>query len=355
MSSGLRARDGALVNHWYIACLSSELKQQPIQRVIYERPYVLFRNQDGKPGCLPDRCLHRAAQLSKGTCENGRLVCPYHGWNYDVLGNVVAIPSEGPCEVPSGARVRPNLFLESRPIYEQDGCIWIWLGEGTPQPLTPPWRFPHAANSQWATYMMITDFPNEVTHLIENFMDVPHTVFVHRGWFRRRSMKRVPIDIEIKQASVLVTYHQPKDSIGFLGRILNPKNQPMVHTDRFVFPNLTRVDYSFGPGYEFIINSQCTPVESGHTRVYTYIAFRLGRMTSIAKPFMRWYTGQVIEQDVDIMRNQGESFARDPSENFSFTEADEMHIAIHRLRRMGVDGDASLWNYIRKSEREFWI
>src|SRR4051812_31750952 len=316
MSNGLRTRDGALVNHWYIACLSDELRQQPIQRVVYERPYVLFRDGNGKAGCLPDRCLHRAAQLSKGTCEQGRLVCPYHGWNYDVVGNVVAIPSEGPCEGTPGARLRPNLFLESRPLCEQDGCIWIWLGEGTPQPLTPPWRFPHAADSAWASYIMITDFPNEVTHLIENFMDVPHTVFVHRGWFRRRSMKSVPITIDVNQGSVLVTYHQPNDSIGFMGRILNPKGQPMAHTDRFVFPNITRVDYSFGPGYEFIINSACTPVETRQTRVYTYIAFRLGAITSLAKPFMRLYTRQVIEQDVDIMRNQGESFARDPSERF---------------------------------------
>jgi hypothetical protein len=70
---------------------------------------------------------------------------------------------------------------------------------------------------------------------------------------------------------------------------------------------------------------------------------------------MRLYTRQVIEQDVDIMRNQGESFARDPAAQFSFTEADEMHIAIHRLRRMGVEGDSGLWDYVRKSERELWI
>src|SRR4051812_46651236 len=111
MTGDLRARDGALVNHWYIACLSGELKSAPIRRVIYERAYVLFRDESGKPGCLPDRCLHRAAQLSEGTCEKGRLVCPYHGWNYDTAGNVVAIPSEGPCDVAPGSRVRPNLFL----------------------------------------------------------------------------------------------------------------------------------------------------------------------------------------------------------------------------------------------------
>ena len=128
--SNLRTRDGALVNHWYIVCLSNELGQQPIQRTVYEQPYVLFRDANGKAGCLPDRCLHRAAQLSKGTCESGRLVCPYHGWNYDTAGNVVAIPSEGPCALPLGGRVRPNLFLESRPICEQDGVVWIWTGAG---------------------------------------------------------------------------------------------------------------------------------------------------------------------------------------------------------------------------------
>ena len=46
----------------------------------------------------------------------------------------------------------------------------------------------------WGTYYMVTEFPNEVTHLVENFMDVPHTTFVHVGWFRRPAHKRVRVD-----------------------------------------------------------------------------------------------------------------------------------------------------------------
>lgn len=348
----LRARDGALIENWYIACLSRELAKRPIQRVLYEQPYVLFRDGEGQAVCLPDRCLHRAALLSRGTCESGRLICPYHGWSYDAQGQVVAIPSEGPRSQQSCIR---KLALTPRPVFEQDGCIWVWMGQGAPSPPAPPWRIPHYGDPQFAQYFMITDFENEVTHLVENFMDVPHTVFVHRGWFRTRAMKPVPMTLEVADGSVLATYHQPGDSIGLTGRLVNPQGNPMTHTDRFIFPNLTRVDYQFGPGYEFVINSQCTPVATLRSRVYTCIAFRVGRVTPLLVPLMRLYTRRVIQQDVEIMQNQGESFRWSPSQEFAATAADELHLAIERLRELGVAGSAEVYSYTRRSERTFWI
>jgi phenylpropionate dioxygenase-like ring-hydroxylating dioxygenase large terminal subunit len=346
----LRARDGHLVDHWYIACLSDELRAgRPIQRVLYEQPLVLFRDAQGKPACLPDRCLHRATLLSEGRVENGRLSCPYHGWIYDAQGNVVEIPSEG-----EGAP-RSKLCLKPLPAVEQDGCVWVWTGEGEPASAAPPWRFPEYDNPAWTRYFMITDFDNEVTHLAENFMDVPHTIFVHRGWFRNPRKQRVPMKLEVGDGSVLVTYRQPNDSIGFSSRILNPEGAPMVHTDRFIFPNLTRVDYLFGRTSGFIINSQITPVASLKSRVYTYIAYRIGRVGGLIKPFMRFYTRQVIEQDVEIMANQGRSFRFEPEPRFRSTDADEIHIAIERLRELGAQGDPGVMTYRREKEKEFWI
>src|SRR5688572_21955439 len=137
--SGLRARDGALVENWYVACLSRELKNKALHRVIYDRPYVLFRDASGKAVCLPDRCLHRGALLSGGKVENGCLVCPYHGWTYDSEGQVRRIPSEGP-----HAKAPPATLKHSPvPIVEQDECVWIWTGAATPRTATPPFRFPH--------------------------------------------------------------------------------------------------------------------------------------------------------------------------------------------------------------------
>ena len=203
---------------------------------------------------------------------------------------------------------------------------------------------------------MITDFDNEVTHLAENFMDVPHTVFVHRGWFRNQSKKKVPIDVETKAGSVLVTYNQAADSIGFTGRVLNPKNHPMVHTDCFILPNITKVDYHFGSSNSFVIISQCTPVSTLKTRVYTAIIYKVGFLSEILKPFFRFYTRRVIQQDVEIMAIQGQNFKFDFRTQFESTDADVVHAEIEKLRTLEAGGHReSAFEDLGTQRRDIWI
>lgn len=362
----LREHDGKLRENWYIASLSSELVDgKPLSATIYETPLVLYRKPDGTVAAVIDRCLHRGAKLSEGTCTSGKLRCPYHGWAYDSEGRVCEVPSEGL------ASTVKNWKLSSYPVVEQDGVIWVWMGDSAPE-CGPNWRFPFCADRSWHGYFMVTDFHNEVTHLVENFMDVPHTVYVHDKWFRNRREIKVPISVELGRARVLVTYEQPNDTIGFTSKILNPSGQPMRHTDEFIFPNITRVDYQFGDrGY--VINSQCTPIGRYHTRVYTWIAYCLfpdetgsilaRGLQRYLQPLlglpMRLYTRQVIEQDVEIMKNQGSSLLALDEQGFGqpfrSTAADELHIAIERLREMGRVGDSRLGTVRWTKEREIWI
>jgi phenylpropionate dioxygenase-like ring-hydroxylating dioxygenase large terminal subunit len=332
LATDLSARDGNLIEHWYIACLERELpRHKPIKRVIYDQPLVLFRSKTGEVVCLPDRCLHRHAQLSLGDIVDGKLGCPYHGWLYDETGTVVGVPSEGP----RFDKDNPRRCLRPRKTHVQDGCVWVWMGKGEAT-IAPPYRFPSFHAPSYRKYFMITDFDNEVTHLAENFMDVPHTVFVHAGWFRTRSKKEVPIKLEVENGQVLVTYQQEQDEIGFWGRLLNPSGEGMMHTDRFIMPNITRVDYRFGNSTGFIISSQITPVSTLKSRVYTEIAYDLGFLNIPFHPILRFYTRQVIEQDVDIMKNQGDNFKIDLSTDFNHTEADMIHQAIEELRELGM-------------------
>ncbi|HRK06812.1 MAG TPA: aromatic ring-hydroxylating dioxygenase subunit alpha [Pseudobdellovibrionaceae bacterium] len=357
---GLREVDGALVDNWYIACLSEELgREKPLARTVYEYPIALWRDREGRVQAVLDRCLHRATRLSEGRCEGDHLRCPYHGWSFDGAGRVREIPSEGPQALPLETCERRGLKLRSFPVVEQDGAVWVWTGEPARATAAPPWRFPYAADARWSQYFMITDFENEVTHLVENFMDVPHTVFVHDKWFRSRTLKKIPITVEVGGGRVKVTYDQPQDQIGFTGRILNPRNEPMLHTDEFIFPNITRVDYSFGDR-GFVINSQCTPVGRYRSRVYTWIAFNLGPVvTPAAKPFMQYYTRQVIEQDVEIMRNQGRNLQRFDERGegaaFKSTAADELHLAIERLRDLGARGESSWREIAWTRDREIHV
>src|SRR5579872_5060396 len=97
MNQSLKEKDKDIINHWYILALEHEVpKDRPLVRTLYDTPYVLFRNNEGKVTVLVDKCIHRGAQLSKGFCEKGQLRCPYHGWKYDAQGDICEIPSEGP-------------------------------------------------------------------------------------------------------------------------------------------------------------------------------------------------------------------------------------------------------------------
>lgn len=347
--SNLRERDGKLRENWYIVCLESELKAKPIQRLIYDKKVVIFRGNKGI-AVLDDTCLHRKATLSKGRVEKGQLICPYHSWTYNTDGEVAHVPSEGENQN-IGARC-----LKSYAVHLKDGAVWIWMGDEKASDTSKIWNFPHYAERGWSHYFMVTDFDNEVTNLVENFVDVPHTVSVHKGWFRNKSLQKVPFNTATSNGEVLVTYDSPDDNIGVLMRpLLNPKNESMLHTDKFIYPNITRVDYSFGQNYKYVINSECTPVSTMRSRVYTYIAYKIPVIGSFFKPLIQYYTRQVINQDVWIMKVQSENLDTVNGNTFQSTPADEPHIHIERLRKQGVTTPAKVYEVEMNSDHTMWI
>lgn len=348
----MRQRCGLLKNYWYVAAESHEVNaRRPLGRTILEEMLVLWRDPEGRALAMSDRCLHRNALLSEGDLFDGCIGCPYHGWTYDREGSCVNIPSEGPQGKPAR-----SLRLETFPVREQHGLVWVWMG-GRDCPVDKdPFPMPHHGEPGWASYFMQTDFANNVTNLAENFMDVPHTVFVHKGWFRDRAQRNVKMRVERTPTSVLCTYDQPQDSIGFSSRILNPRGLPMHHTDNFYMPNVTRVDYVFGEDVTgFVITSQCTPVGPFRSQVYTHIAYKLGYLGPIARLFLPFYTRRVIEQDVEIMAIQGRSLQHHQAADFRSTPADTLHVFIESLRDWDAGGGEGPRPEPCVEEVSFWI
>ena len=340
-----------LANYWYAAARSDELPaKQPRARIVLGVRLALWRDSRGMAQAFLDRCLHRNALLSEGAVIDDCLACPYHGWTYDRAGRVAQVPSLGPTGSP------PALSLATYPLREQDGLIWVWLGRAAPD--KEPHRMPHWARPGWGAYYMSPRFANGVTNLVENFMDVPHTVFVHRGWFRSQSQTKVPITVERTADSVLVDYEQPGDSIGFTDLLMNPGKLPLTHTDKFYLPSHTRVDYLWGapeaPERAFVITSTCTPVSPTETQVYTLISYKLGVFNAPARLWLPFYTRRVIEQDVVIMRNQGESLRHHGPPAFHGTAADIIHEHIEALRDWARD-QRSERPAPRTDHAEIWV
>jgi phenylpropionate dioxygenase-like ring-hydroxylating dioxygenase large terminal subunit len=324
----LRFQCGTLHENWYIAALARQVThRKPLASTVLEEPLVLFRDKNGTAVALIDRCLHRNAALSEGDLFDGCIGCPYHGWTYNGEGVCVAVPSEGP-----RAEGRAERRLERFPTRELDGFVWVYMGTPERAGLREPFRFPYVGVKGWRSYTMLTRFAGDVTDLVENFMDVPHTAFVHSGWFRKPSAKQAEAVVERTRDSVLVEYFQPDDSIGFTKWLLNPDGKPMTHTDKFFMPNVTRVDYSWGERRGFVITSQITPLTRDEALVYTAITFRFGPFTRIASWLLPPYTRVVINQDVRIMAVQTRNLSRFRRRRFHGTQADVIHRSIESLR-----------------------
>ncbi|HEY2518118.1 MAG TPA: aromatic ring-hydroxylating dioxygenase subunit alpha [Polyangiaceae bacterium] len=350
-NSGALVKNGGLLkNYWYAAARSDEVTHtKPLGRTVLGEMLVLWRSGPGAAAVvMRDRCLHRNALLSEGDLFDGCIGCPYHGWTYDTSGRCVQVPSEGSLCPPTLKKT-----LHSFTAKEQDGLVWVWMGEGAPD--KEPFRMPYWDTPGWGAYYMTTPFSNGVTNLVENFMDVPHTVFVHKGWFRDPKRTRVEATVERTADSVLVTYDQPHDSIGFTGRILNPQGLPLVHTDKFYLPNNTRVDYVWGDHERaFVITSTSTPVSDTESLVFTLISYKLGALQRVGQAFLPWYTRRVIEQDVEIMEIQARGIRR-YGEDFASTPADTLHVHIESLRDWAAAGGVGARPEPRVDRMEFWI
>ena len=83
-------------NQWYVVLGSNQVKGKPVGVTRMGEKLVFWRDDTGRLSCLRDRCVHRGVQLSKGrVVSNGRLQCPFHGFEYDTTGRVQKIPANG--------------------------------------------------------------------------------------------------------------------------------------------------------------------------------------------------------------------------------------------------------------------
>ncbi|MGB5473123.1 MAG: aromatic ring-hydroxylating dioxygenase subunit alpha [Gammaproteobacteria bacterium] len=319
--------------YWYILAESAELRDGCVlSRSVLGERLAIFRDTNGRAVVLPDRCLHRNAPLSKGCVQNGELVCPYHGWHYDSSGRVTNIPSQAPT-TDYGHHLPP---LDA---CELDGYVYVSLKRNGSDDMAP-WRMHHYGERGWRNIRLRNRFANTVTNCVENFIDVPHTAFVHSGIFRSSKGERIVAAVTRTDGAVHVSYLNERTNLGTWRWFLNPRGAEIRHTDSFLVPNITCVTYEIGER-TFIITSQSVPVgadDGGDTLVYTDLTYNFGLFNDLARPFVRWYGQRVIDQDVAILAAQMENIRRYGAE-FRDTPSDFIHRCVESLREAIARGE----------------
>ncbi len=163
--------------YWIPALLSEEIPAAdcpPVRVRLLGEDLVAFRDSHGRIGILDEHCSHRGTSLYYGRNEDCGLRCIYHGWKYDVEGNVLETPAEG-----ANSNLKDKIHHKAYQSREVAGVVFTYMG--------PNGKMPEFPNYPWLlvppSHVVVTKFFLECNYFqaLEGDCDTSHTAYLHRG------------------------------------------------------------------------------------------------------------------------------------------------------------------------------
>lgn len=283
-------RDPVLVNDWFVVARSSDLPVGGILRArVLGEDLVVWRSRSGAVMAWQDLCIHRGARLSLGWVSDDKLVCPYHGWEYDTSGRCVRIPAHPDQKPPEKARVRVYKAVE------RYGYIWVSLGNPSREvPRFPEWSDPSFRKIYCGPYRIKSSGPRA----IENFLDVAHFPFVHAGILGDPSKPEIP------------DYEVIKSEEGIIAKDIrvwqpNPDGTGVGKWETYTYMVLRPLVAYFtkeSDGKRFSIFYTVTPVEQTESVGWMIIAMNYAH--EIPDDEIRRFQDKIVSQDIPVVESQ---------------------------------------------------
>ena len=90
-------RRSVLASNWQVVAHLDEIKENGsyVSGCAGSEPWVVTRDQEGKLHAFANVCRHNGTQVADGAGQLEQLVCPYHGWRYDLDGRLAKAPRIG--------------------------------------------------------------------------------------------------------------------------------------------------------------------------------------------------------------------------------------------------------------------
>lgn len=142
---------------------------------IFGTRLVAFADDNGEISVLSAYCPHMGADLSGGELKNGRVVCPFHHWEFEASGRCA--------EIPYCKRISPKAKTPKWLTCEVNNLLFVWNNpEGKPpaEGVEIPY-FSEIDSEEWDSdwhmdKMIIETNPRE---LVDNLSDAQHFGPVH--------------------------------------------------------------------------------------------------------------------------------------------------------------------------------
>ena len=259
----------------------------PVATQLAGEPVVLFRDQDGQIGTLIDRCPHRGAALSHGRLTpEGRLECPFHGWQFDRTGNNCHVPLNPDAK-------RETLSAVALPTRLIGDLVWVFTASG-PAPFEPSVPEGLSAPGLARTYVQRT-WRCHWTRAMENMLDSPHLPFVHR-----RSIGKALRQQMTAHSKMEITW----EDTDFGGRA----KARMDGRDGGAFleyykPNLMALHIPI-PGKHLRIHALVIPEQNDRTRIIICQSRDFARARPLNLLFS-WMNRRIADEDQDVVESSG--------------------------------------------------
>jgi phenylpropionate dioxygenase-like ring-hydroxylating dioxygenase large terminal subunit len=288
---------------WYVIGTKADFsKNVPKKTTIWNKNYVVWRNNENQYVGLDDVCPHKGASLAGGKVCNNHVVCPYHGYEFDENGKLDKVP--GISFHPS-----PVYDVSKYQVIEKNG--WVYLNtysdiakidNSTGLPYSENiFVEPEVARNDSAVFLDM-DFNCYSRIVSENSLDVMHIGFVHTFG---NSKNPAPVEVhppkEVGPNHFKTSYLYEAGDKSFARKIFGAKDLRIEN--EFILPHTTIARVIFGPFISTVITF-ALPINENKSKLFvkTYRNFwpnQLGDMVTENWMFNTMLQDKLVIENID--------------------------------------------------------
>ena len=317
------------LNHWYVVARSADVQQQSLGVTVWHQPIVLYRDRNHQIYALEDRCPHRQVRLSYGQVIGNRLQCAYHGWCFDAAGYCVSVPSL------TDDQKLPTCKLQTYPVKEQDGFIWLFPGDANKAETVKIFSLPEWNHIDYIATVSTIECAAHYSYVIENVVDLYHD-HLHEQY----QVWREPVLQEIHEADDRVDVRYDGqicyqiDNLWSISQLFIPafrRFHSILFQMSYVYPHWMQA-----LGEDFKLYCLLCPINKTATRAYLVHFTSLKHLQRVQRlPIsIRWfinkksfniaqsYLDKLVHQDVQMMEEEQQAYLQYPEQrNYEFNPA----------------------------------
>ncbi|KAG5183593.1 hypothetical protein JKP88DRAFT_277604 [Tribonema minus] len=304
-------------NLWLAVGHMSSLKGKKVLKVTVDgKPIAIWRTSTGELKAISDICIHRGASLAKGWLHQDRLVCPYHGFEFDGHGTLQYMPGvtkEGVTKQGcSGSGRKTQAYL----VREKNGWIYLFPDAARPgaiEQYSEPFTIAEASDPRFRYVEGSVEIGGDAAACMENMLDLLHISYVHS--FGNLNSP-VPFEVDYNHsyddangalASTSVTFRYKSGPKSF-SKVVG-KSPEVVVRNEYHLPYHAVIRVFFGEDCIKTIHAAAVPSEEGKTTLHwkLYRNFFMthpmdqGPLNAAADLLFRQMMRVTLQEDKDII------------------------------------------------------